>query len=132
MQSRDLQLQLEALHDVYLESQQFLRQSQQFLQTSQAEKENLQAQTEALQRRVKDAEHRAEVAERRAHDARQGAIEGEPSWVVQRDEIHLTDTELGRGGWAVVRVAEFREVRCAAKCFYRQIVSNYNRVLFTH
>jgi len=88
---RDLQLQLEALHDAYLESQQFLRQSQQFRQTSQAEKENLQAQTEALQRRVKDAEHRAEVAERRAHDARQGASEGEPSWVVQRDDIHLTD-----------------------------------------
>jgi len=121
---QDLQLQLEALHDAYHESQQSLR-------TTQAEKQSVDAQLEALQRRVQDAEHRAEEAERRAHDARQGASEGEPSWVVQRDEINLTDTELGRGGWAVVRVAEFRRVHCAAKCLYRQIVSNYNRVLFT-
>ena len=87
--------------------------------------------TEALQQRVEVAEHRAEEAERRARDARQGASEGEPSWVVQRDEINLTDIELGRGGWAVVRVAEFRGARFAAKCLYRQIVSNYNRLLFT-
>ena len=49
---------------------------------------------------------------------------------MQRDEINLTDRELGRGGWAVVRVAEFRGVRCAAKCLYRQIVSEYNQHLF--
>ena len=74
--------------------------------------------------------NKGEEAERRAHDAREGAREGEPSWVVQRDEINLTDTELGRGGLAVVRVAEFRRVRCAAKCLYRQIVSDYNQHLF--
>jgi len=96
-EKRNLQIQLEASQDAYHESQQLLQQSQQSLQTTQAEKENLQAQTEALQRRVQDAEHRAE-AERRARDARQGENEGEPSWVVQRDEINLTDTELGRGG----------------------------------
>jgi len=79
---------------------------------------------------VQDAERRAEEAERRARDARQGASEGEPSWVVQRDEINLTDTELGRGGWAVVQVAEFRGVHCAAKCLYKQIISDYNRRLF--
>ena len=59
--------------------------------------DEVNAQTEALQRRVQDAERRAEEAERRARDARQGVSEGEPSWVVQRDEIKLTDTELGRG-----------------------------------
>ena len=84
-----------------------------------------------LQQRIQEAERRAEEAERRARDARQRASEVEPSWVVQRDEINLTDTELGRGGWAVVRVAVFRGVCCAAKCLYRQIISNYNRRLFT-
>ena len=80
---------------------------------------------------MQDAEHRAEEAERRACDARQRASEGEPSWVVQRDEINLTDTELGRGAWGAVQVAKFREVQLAAKCLHRQIVSHYNRVLFT-
>jgi len=146
--ARDLQIQLD---DAYQESQQSLQElqaekrdfqvqlseSQQSLQASLVEKENLQqslreanAQTQALQRRVQDAEQRAEEAERRVRDARQGASEGEPSWVVQRDEINLTDTELGRGGWAVVRVAEFRGVHCAAKCLYKQIISDYNRRLF--
>jgi len=129
-EKRNLQIQLEASQDAYHESQQLLQQSRQSLQTTQAEKDSIQAQTQALQRRVQDAEHRAEEAERRAHDAREGAREGEPSWVVQRDEINLTDTELGRGGWAVVRIAEFRRVRCAAKCLYRQIVSDYNQHLF--
>ena len=151
-EKRNLQIQLEASQDAYRESQQSLRasraektafqvqlsESQQSLQASLAEKQILRqsvdeatAQIEALQRRVQDAERRAEEAERRARDAKQGGSEGEPSWVVQRDEINLTDTELGRGGWAVVRVAEFRGVHCAAKCLYRQIASNYNRVLFT-
>ena len=80
---------------------------------------------------MEDAEHRAQEAERRVRDARQGASEGEASWVVQRDEINLTDVEVGRGGWAVVRVAEFRGAQFATKCLYGQIVSNYNRLLFT-
>ena len=142
--AQDLQIRLEASKHAYQESQQSLQEShaekrvlqvqleaaqaayheaQQSLQASQAEKKNLQqsvdeanTRTQDLQRRVQDAERRAEEAERR--------------WVVQRDEINLTDRELGRGGWAVVQVAEFRGVRCAAKCLYEQIVSNYNRRLF--
>ena len=129
-EKRDLQVQLEASQAAYLESQQSL-------QTSQAEKQNLQqsvgesnTRTQDLQRRVQDAEHRAEEAERRARDARQGASEGEPSWVVQRDEINLTDTELGRGAWGAVRVAELRGVQFAAKCLHTLIVSDYNLRMF--
>ena len=50
--------------------------------------------------------------------------------MVRRDEIIFTDEELGRGGWAVVKVAKFRATRVAAKCLHGQIVSNYNRLLF--
>ena len=124
----DLQVQLEASQHAY----------QELLHASLVEKQNLQqsldetnARAEDLQRRVQDAELRAGEAERRARNAGQGASEHEPAWVVQRDEINLTDIELGRGGWAVVRVAEFRGVQIAAKCLYRQIVSHYNRLLFT-
>ena len=81
---------------------------------------------------VQSAERRAEDAERRAEEARQEevAAEADPLWVVQRDEIDVTDEELGRGGWAVVRVARFRKTRVAAKCLYGQIASKYNRRLF--
>jgi len=110
---------------------------QQSLGEANIRNENLQrlfnevnARAEALQQRVYDAERRAEQAERRALDARVGASEDEPSWVVQRDEINLTDIELGRGGWAIVRVAEFRGVKVAAKCLYSLLLSDYNQRLF--
>ena len=68
--------------------------------------------------------NRALLAERRPQDERQ-------FWVVQRGEIELTAQELGRGGWAVVRVAKFRGLRVAAKCLHSLIISDYNRHLFT-
>ena len=52
-------------------------------------------------------------------------------WVVQREEIELTAEELGRGGWAVVKVAKFRGLLVAAKCLHNLIISDYNRDLFT-
>ena len=111
--------------------------AQQSIQEAEGRIRNLQqsldeanARIEDLQQRVQDAERRTEEAERRTYEIRQVASEGEPSWVVRRGEINLTDVELGRGGWAVVRVAVFRGVHFAAKCLYSQIVSNYNRLLF--
>ena len=55
-----------------------------------------------------------------------------PSWVVDRQEVELTGEELGRGGWAVVKVAHFRGQRVAAKCLHGQIISPYNRRIFQH
>ncbi len=43
----------------------------------------------------------------------------------------MTTEELGKGAWAVVRVAKFRGRRVAAKCLHQQIINNYNRRLFT-
>ena len=53
-----------------------------------------------------------------------------PSWVVDGQEVELTGEELGRGGWAVVKVAHFRGQRVAAKCLHGQIISPYNRRIF--
>ena len=51
-------------------------------------------------------------------------------WRVERREIHLSQRELGRGGWAEVKVAEFRGLQVAAKCLHSIIISEYNRQLF--
>ena len=71
-------------------------------------------------------------AQRKAEETWQTAREtvSDPPWVIQRDEIVFTDEELGKGGWAVVKIAKFCATHVAAKCLYGQIVSNYNRVLF--
>ena len=84
---------------------------------------------EVLQQRVQEAEQRAEEAERRAREAqergREEPEEGEPSWLVHREEINLTEEELGRGGWGVVKVATFRGACIAAKCLYGALNYGY-------
>ena len=49
----------------------------------------------------------------------------ESQWVVERREIKLTDTQMGKGGWATVFVAKFRGLSVAAK-IHNQIISPYN------
>ena len=94
-----------------------------------------QQQNEDMAVRVRQAEQTAQEAQERARMTEQRAQRLETRghdqfWVVNREEIQLTDQELGRGGWAVVRVAKFRGLRVAAKCLHNLIVSDYNRHLF--
>ena len=91
-----------------------------------------QQQIEQLLLRVRQAEQTAREAQERVRPP-ELALEArghDQFWVVDREEIQLTDQELGRGGWAVVRVAKFRGLRVAAKCLHTLIVSDYNRQLF--
>ena len=95
-------------------------------------------------RRAKEAKQGKEVAQRdkaRAEASQQESeqrlaeSEGklrqlETQWVVDPREIQLTQQELGRGGWATVRVAVFRGACVAAKCIHGEIVSEYNIQLF--
>ena len=94
---------------------------------------NAEQQNTALVRQLHEVEQRARESERRARqtEAVVQQSQQECHWLVQRREIELTEEEMGRGGWAVVKVANFRGTRVAAKCFYQQIlVSRYNRQLF--
>ena len=51
-------------------------------------------------------------------------------WVVERNEIEMTEILLGEGGWGDVKVAKFRGLEVAAKCLYRTILSDFNLALF--
>lgn len=57
-------------------------------------------------------------------------LQEEQHWVVERDEIILTDQDLGRGGWGEMRVANFRGSRVAAKSLFQQISPFYYLCLF--
>ena len=76
-----------------------------------------------LQGDLQRSERRAQLAEQRADSL-------ETQWVVHRREIQMTDRELGRGGWGVVKVAKFRGIEVAAKSLYEVICSDYYRHLF--
>ena len=53
-----------------------------------------------------------------------------PSWVVKKEDILLTEKELGRGGWGVVKAARFCGIEVAAKLLHGAILSPHNQQLF--
>ena len=52
-------------------------------------------------------------------------------WVINKDEVALTNEELGRGSYAVVTVGIFRGLRVAVKSLHTIIISDYNLALFS-
>ena len=84
---------------------------------------------------LEEANQRAQNAESAGRDFENRALvelarsrEGE-HWILQREEIVFTESELGRGGWGVVKVAKFRGINVAAKQLFQQI-SQFYRLLF--
>ena len=53
-----------------------------------------------------------------------------PTWVVKKEDIIISDKELGRGGWGVVKAARFCGLEVAAKLLHGAILSPYNQQLF--
>ena len=88
--------------------------------------------THEVTKNQQEAERGREEAERRmaqmSLEERGG--EGERHWLLQRGEIHITNQKLGQGGWAKVKVAEFRGERVAAKVLYKDLQSSYYHDVF--
>ena len=114
------------------------QQAEQFALRCMQQAEQMQQEAEQLAVcRTQQAENRLrEETQQRIHCERQieqleRAAQGEEVlWRVERREIHLSQRELGRGGWAAVKVAEFRGLQVAAKCLHSIIISEHNRQLF--
>ena len=129
-------------------SEEQLHRAEERVQAPERRSHDLQQRAHDAEQRFRNAEQRIITVERHLHEAEQRARESErrarqaetlvqqsqqeSHWLVQWREIELTEEEKGRGGWAAVKVANFRGARVAAKCFYQQIlVSRYNRQLFS-
>ena len=56
--------------------------------------------------------------------------QNESTWIISREEIHMTEQILGKGGWGEVKVATFRGLSVAAKCLHELIISQYNISVF--
>ena len=95
---------------------------------------------------IAEAKSRTEAAERRAIEAEahlqnlqltttalRSPIDKqavEQTWKVFKDEIEMTDKELGAGGWGRVILARFRGLEVAAKELHSVIITPYNDRLF--
>ena len=51
-------------------------------------------------------------------------------WIIQREEIVLSEKSLGSGAWGEVREGEFRGCKVAVKKIHELILSDHNRRLF--
>ena len=52
-------------------------------------------------------------------------------WILQRDEVEVTDERIGGGAYGEVKIAVFRGTRVAAKLLHNIIVSRHNKSIFT-
>ena len=108
------------------------------IETAKSERKRAEREIAEAQRKEREAR---EVAERereqsqlnrkRAEEAEAEARELGTQWIVGKDEIQLTDVELGRGGWGAVMIANFRGVKVAAKRLYKDLTSSYYRDMFS-
>ena len=116
------QLEEKDLREASLHEQ--LREKEQQQENSQRERTEMEQWLTNCERqlRVKEQEVNAlELNQRRQETC---------DWAILRDEIHMTDKVLGRGGWGSVYEGTYCGCTVAVKQIHDSIVSAYNRRLF--
>ena len=127
------------LQEIRRESQererQFQRQLQERERQLQQEIQELRVQNEERERQFQEREQelqqQLEQSAQQLEEKEAQLEEQQSAWVVNGDEIRMTETLLGNGGYGEVRVAQFRGLRVAAKSLHRVILSPYNRRIFS-
>ena len=89
---------------------------------------NLERELRAKEERIIELERKLFAAQQKLDEY--GLKEPSHDWVISREEIHMTDTCLGVGGWGAVVLGRFRGCKVAVKQFYELIISPHNRRLF--
>ena len=84
--------------------------------------EEEQQQRTAAEERVRQLQSAVSAAEQ--------ALAESQDWIIDRDEVILSENTLGRGAWGAVREGTFRGCKVAVKEIHGLIVSDYNLTLF--
>ena len=122
---REKERELQERERQFQERERQLQQEVQELRTQNDERERqFQEREQELQQQLEQSAQQLEEKDRQLE-------EQESAWVVNGDEIRMTETVLGNGGYGEVRVATFRGLRVAAKSLHRVILSPYNRQIFS-
>ena len=94
--------------------------------------QQLQQLTHVLQQHIQESTQRiSELEEQLKQENTSVQSHDKIHWVIERDEVQVTQEILGRGGWGEVKVGVFRGTRVAVKCLYEVILSEYNLTLFS-
>ena len=122
--------------------------SQRRLTEMQRQQQNLQRQLREMQQRLENSQQQVSTLERQLRGKDQEVNELELSlslaqqtisehrrqetcdWVISRNEIHMTENCLGRGGWGSVKEGTYCGCTVAVKQIHDLILSPHNRLLF--
>ncbi len=115
-----------------------IREQQRLLEEERQQKTTLEARLEELELQMQEERNRHLSTEREFQSAASAAQEElteyqgrQPrDWIIQREEILLSDTVLGKGAWGNVREGTFRSCQVAVKEIHELILSPHNRRLF--
>ena len=134
---RELEARIQEADATTRNTQRRLRETEERAENSEQRALDLARDAEASERRAADLEIEAQQTAERIAELERSVSEyqvqiqqARAHWVVEREEILFTGQEIGRGGWATVSIAKFRDVNVAAKSIHHEIVFSHNRRLF--
>ena len=116
------------LHEHLVNSDVQIREATQQLTNIQEQLQGKDEEIAGLKNQLTELEMTLSTAQQLALNARQR--QESPDWVISRDQIHVTDKCLGRGGWGHVVEGKYCGCAVAVKQIHELILSNHNRSLF--
>ena len=108
-------------------SQRQLREMRQRLENSQQQVSTLERQLRGKDQEVNELELSLSLAQQTISEQRRQET---CDWVISRNEIHMTENCLGRGGWGSVNEGTYCGCTVAVKQIHDLILSSHNRLLF--
>ena len=136
IQQKDQHLELK---DQELQKQDYrLRQKDQQIRQQEQEKQQkdqqLLQQGQQLQwkdQQIRELEQQIQQKDQQIQQLQQDHYVNRPNWVVRRQEIRISESILGTGGWGSVKEGMFRGCKVAVKSIDNEIISPYNLELFS-
>ena len=127
-QLTNAQGQLQEKHNQLVNSEALVREATQQLTNIQEQLQGKDEEIAGLKNQVTELEMSLSTTQQLALNARQR--QESPDWVISRDQIHVTEKCLGRGGWGHVVEGKYCGCAVAVKQIHELILSNHNRSLF--
>ena len=135
---RDMQIQIEVERNRRIATEREVREERINLQQ---DRENLEREREICQQRIRDSERTVSESQHRLRELQSAATAAEEDlaeyrrleprdWIIRRDEVLLSEKNLGVGAWGKVYEGTFRGCQVAVKQIHDLILSPHNRRLF--
>ena len=135
---RDLQIQIEVERNRRIATEREVSEERINLQQ---DRENLEREREIYQQRIRDSERTVSESQHRLRELQSAVAAAQEAlaeyrrleprdWIIRRDEVMLSDKNLGVGAWGNVYEGTFRGCQVAVKQIHDLILSPHNRRLF--